>query len=594
MKLLLTFFYSVLLSLQCFAQVGVAVDTGDGTSTKEINAALTKLQNAILESESHDVIAESYFNLGKSYAAAGELTKAELNFNKAIQESLSGTGKNRALYYRELGRVQERRKSFDPAAVSYRKAAELSTDSVQKKLNLNDAARMKQSSPAVQMVYLNQNAAILSNTTNDYERVQNLNSMANTNVLLNQNPSAIQNYIDALKVIDSTSEEAIDIQSNIVDLYVASSDLPSAIAAQKNLVKEAEGNVSAETQIEELRNLSTLYLKADSTDAAIRILETAYRTAIREQSYHGALESVQQLADLYRAEITVAKADSVLKDFVSRSELLMANDQSLFNRRQLSLNEQRIAELERQQTLQEELLERRNRYNWLLGISVLALSLLAAGIAYAWFSIRKRNRQIALQSLRREMNPHFIFNSLNSVNEFIAGNNERKANQFLTSYSGLMRNIMENSGKDFISLETELDQLKKYLELEKLRFPDKFDYFIDVDPEFQETEMQIPNMLIQPNVENAIWHGLRYKESGGWIRVRFSRRDGKSAVTIEDNGIGLKESARLKTKNQKLYESRGLKNTEERVRLLNEIYGKGIIFTIEDKSEGGTVARIVW
>jgi sensor histidine kinase YesM len=272
----------------------------------------------------------------------------------------------------------------------------------------------------------------------------------------------------------------------------------------------------------------------------------------------------------------------------------MANDQSLFNRRQLNLNEQRIAELERQQTLQEELLERRNRYNWLLGISVLALSLLAAGIAYAWFSIRKRNRQIALQSLRREMNPHFIFNSLNSVNEFIAGNNERKANQFLTSYSGLMRNIMENSGKDFISLETELDQLKKYLELEKLRFPDKFDYFIEVDPEFQETEMQIPNMLIQPNVENAIWHGLRYKESGGWIRVRFSRRDGKCAITIEDNGIGLKESARLKTKNQKLYESRGLKNSAERVRLLNEIYGKGIVFTIEDKSEGGTVARIVW
>jgi two-component system sensor histidine kinase YesM len=594
MKSILTLISFLILWLPAAAQVGVASDTGDASHTKEINATLTQVQNALRENKSHDEIAAAYFNLGKSYVGAGDLVKAELNYSKAIQESLLGSGKNRAQYYRELGRVQERRRAYNPAALSYTKAAELSSDSVQRKLNLNDAARMKQSSPVEQMVYLNQNAAILSNTTDNYERVQNLNSMANTNVMMNQNPLAIQNYMDALKVVDSASEEAVAIQSNIVDLYVASSDLPAAIEVQRNLVEEAEGNVSAETQIEQLRNLSSLYIKADSTDAALRVLTSAYQTAIRESSYNGALRSVQMLAELYEKTNSRAQADSVMRDFISQSERLIANDKSLFNRQQLSLNEQKIAELERQQSLQEELLSKRNRYNWLLGISVVVLSLLAGAIAIAWNSIRKRNRQIALQSLRREMNPHFIFNSLNSVNEFIAGNNERKANQFLTSYSGLMRNIMENSGKDFIAMDTELDQLKKYLELEKLRFPDKFDYFIEVAPDLNEDEVQIPNMLIQPNVENAIWHGLRYKDSGGWIRVRFFREGVRNCVTIEDNGIGLKESARLKTKNQKLYESRGLKNTEERVRLLNQIYGKGIIFTIEDRTDGGTLARIVW
>lgn len=320
MRYLILILCSFFFTVELVAQNSMAVDTGDGTYVRQINAALNQVQVVLAENKGHDDLAAAYFNLGKTYATAGDLSKAELNISKAIQESLEGSGKNRAQYYRELGRVQERRKAYDPAATSYSKAAELSSDSTQRKLNQNDAARMKQSSPVKQMEYLNQNAIILNTTNDNYERVQNLNSMANTNVAMNQNPLAIMNYYEALNVIDSTSDEAIAIQSNIVDLYVASSDLPSAILVQKELVAETEEGISGERVVDQLKMLSSLYIKADSTDAAIRALEAAYTKAVQVYSFRGARESAELLAELYTKQNQTTKSDSILRDFILKSD----------------------------------------------------------------------------------------------------------------------------------------------------------------------------------------------------------------------------------------------------------------------------------
>lgn len=188
------------------------------------------------------------------------------------------------------------------------------------------------------------------------------------------------------------------------------------------------------------------------------------------------------------------------------------------------------------------------------------------------------------------MNPHFIFNSLNSVNQFIAQNNELEANKYLSSYSRLMRNILENSNKDFTPLSTELEQLKEYLDLEHMRFSDKFVYEIDVDESLDPDHISIPNMLIQPQLENAVWHGLRYKESGGLLRLSVKSESNSLCVKIEDNGIGLKKSNELKTRHQKEHHSRGLTNTRERINLLNSLYNMHITIEITEKenSENGT------
>ena len=194
------------------------------------------------------------------------------------------------------------------------------------------------------------------------------------------------------------------------------------------------------------------------------------------------------------------------------------------------------------------------------------------------------------------MNPHFIFNSLNSVNQFISENKEREANKYLTSYSNLMRNTMENSNKDFITLDNELEQLKKYLELEHLRFQDKFDFKISVDPELDTERTMIPNMIIQPHLENAIWHGLRYLDVKGLLQMKVQLSNEKVVIRIEDDGIGMTKSQELKTTNQKVHESRGMSNTKERISLLNELYKKHITFQISEKTlpETGTIVEIVF
>jgi two-component system sensor histidine kinase YesM len=221
---------------------------------------------------------------------------------------------------------------------------------------------------------------------------------------------------------------------------------------------------------------------------------------------------------------------------------------------------------------------------------------LLAFIVKALYSIKTKNKEIALQSLRREMNPHFLFNSLNSVNQFIAQNNELEANKYLTSYSNLMRNTMENSNKDFVTLGNEIENLTKYLELEHLRFKDKFDFKITVDEKLDPETIWVPNMIIQPHLENAIWHGLRYKEGKGLLKMNVMLMEKRIVITIDDDGIGPARSSELKTHNQKAHQSRGLTNTKERMTLLNELYKTKMDFTVTEKAgpETGTIIEITF
>ncbi len=120
------------------------------------------------------------------------------------------------------------------------------------------------------------------------------------------------------------------------------------------------------------------------------------------------------------------------------------------------------------------------------------------------------------------MNPHFIFNTLNSVNNFISKNDERSANRYISDFSKLMRKVLELAQEDLISLEQEIEMLSLYLKLEHLRFKDKFEYKINVEELMDTSDILIPPMLVQPFIENAIWHGLRYKESNGKLFVNVS------------------------------------------------------------------------
>ena len=129
----------------------------------------------------------------------------------------------------------------------------------------------------------------------------------------------------------------------------------------------------------------------------------------------------------------------------------------------------------------------------------------------------------------------------------------------------------------------ELDLLQNYLALEKTRFADKFDYEIEVDEDLNMQNLQIPGMLIQPFLENAIWHGLRYRTEKGLLKLSFEKNGSDLKILIEDNGIGIEESKKQKTQHQKTREGRGMKNTLERIQLLNDLYKKDITCSVKDK-----------
>jgi two-component system, LytTR family, sensor kinase len=201
---------------------------------------------------------------------------------------------------------------------------------------------------------------------------------------------------------------------------------------------------------------------------------------------------------------------------------------------------------------------------------------------------RIANQQLALRSLRSQMNPHFIFNALNSVNSFISTSDERSANRFLTEFSTLMRTVMENSEYDFISLTKELEIIKIYAELEHFRFNDKFSYQLNVDDNLDIEGYMLPPMLIQPYIENAIWHGLRYKETKGELIISFLSEEGKLKITIQDDGIGRQKSKEIKTKNQKLNKSTALKNINAQVKLFGDLHKIKIEVLINDLHEDGS------
>jgi len=211
-------------------------------------------------------------------------------------------------------------------------------------------------------------------------------------------------------------------------------------------------------------------------------------------------------------------------------------------------------------------------------------ALLIAGLIYALFRYRtskiRMQHEIVLQqhkasalkmqALRAQMSPHFIFNSLNSINMFILENNKLQASEYLSKFSRLIRLILQNSKEAFISLKSELEALQLYLELESLRFDNKFEYKISVDDDVDTTTLKVPPLIIQPYVENAIWHGLMHKKEKGHLEIELYQEKGILLCKIIDDGIGRKKAAELKSKSASTHKSMGMRITADRIAMLQQ------------------------
>ena len=178
-----------------------------------------------------------------------------------------------------------------------------------------------------------------------------------------------------------------------------------------------------------------------------------------------------------------------------------------------------------------------------------------------------------MTALRAQMNPHFIFNCLNSIKLYTLENDSQTASEYLTIFSQLIRLVLENSRSEKVTLQKELETLRLYIQLEAMRFKDKVKYRINIAPEIDQQYIDIPPLLLQPYVENAIWHGLMHKKEGGNICINVSLPlEHCLQVEIIDDGIGRNLAAEFKSKSATRQKSFGLKMTSERIDIINQVY----------------------
>jgi LytS/YehU family sensor histidine kinase len=199
-----------------------------------------------------------------------------------------------------------------------------------------------------------------------------------------------------------------------------------------------------------------------------------------------------------------------------------------------------------------------------------------------------------LKALRAQMNPHFVFNILNTIESYALDNNKEAASVMIQKFSRLTRLVLENSMNQLVPFENDLKSLHLYVELEQMRYADKFMVVYNIQEQIKEGDYLIPPMIIQPFVENAILHGLRNKPDGnGILNLSASLENGYIIVLVEDNGIGRVKAAALKANNPIQKKSLGLKVTQDRISIFNNLNkDKKANVEIQDLDEGTKV--VIW
>ncbi|MFD0796492.1 histidine kinase [Maribacter chungangensis] len=424
-------------------------------------------------------------------------------------------------------------------------------------------------------------------------------------------------------------KRALQEEEKVADFYNKKSQFTEEIAMRKNSLATLEKlNTSPESKqrtsaavlgdsITTQRinyKIANAYISQDKYTEAIPFLERSIVEAGSEDDLVVQKDATRKLSEVYEYKGDFNLALETYQDYVALVDTLYVRKEQEISRaarfnREIASTQSRITGLEQERELsqskydlaltQRELSEESYKnQRWIIYSLVFGLVLTALAAFFFYRSNQQQklaNNLLALKSLRSQMNPHFIFNALNSVNNFIAKSDERSANRYLSEFSTLMRSVLENSEEDFIPLSKELNLLELYMKLEHSRFPDKFDYQIIVDKDVDIPSFQIPPMLLQPYIENAIWHGLRYKEEKGTLELHVrSKAQNILEISILDNGIGRKRSAELKTQHQKKQRSKGMGNIRQRVAILNDMHNNKVAVTISDLQKDGSGTKVVF
>lgn len=576
---------------------------GKRGSEKDISNAYSILGDVYLNIKQYDLAVSNYeialnfnklnsikFKLAKAYTLNSNYDESTEMYNELLKEKI--TTKQKIAVYEGLGdNASQRLDKLDIAIENYQKGLEIANQnkisSKVTELNSKIGETYSQKGESEQAEEFFNNTLELSEEENPESRARSTNSIADY-YRDNQNyDKEIELRKETLKELQSTSQSKIKVDKNKKDeiitsqkinldigkAYVNKGELKEAIPYLEESIEEANLVDDLETQKDALQRLSELYRSAGKSDKA--------------------LEKYQEYAQL--VDIIYKQKEKEIDEAIALGKEL-TNKQNRINslEKDRELSESRYKFFSTQEQLTEETYRRQRLIIYSL---IGGLLLLLFSVFWMYKSNKQRrlaNNLLALKSLRAQMNPHFIFNALNSVNSYVAQNDERAANRYLTEFSTLMRSVLDNSEQDFIPLSKEIELLELYMKLEHSRFADKFDYQLKVDDKLQISEFQIPPMLLQPYVENAVWHGLRYKKEKGNLEIYIRQKDTETVeISIEDDGIGRKRSKELKTENQQKQQSKGMNNIKKRIAILNEMYSDKVDVFIQDLNADATGTKVV-
>lgn len=559
-------------------------------------------------------------NLGSLYKALGDYEKAIENYNLAFQNfekegNLSGMAKGLS----NIGSIYYDETKYEKSLESYINALEI-------KESFNDDG-----SPVAgksEIAYgLNRIAGVqwklkqfekakynFLKALSIFEEEKNLRGLSYTTAKLGVTYNSLQQYDSALYYHERALKirQQLGIQKMIAYSYTGIYGVLRSLDENDEALEYAHKSLKIRKEIKDekgtiinLKNIGEILLNQNKYYQSLNYFQQAL-TKAQNTEYDDLIAGIHNgMARIYGHQKQYQKAYehelkyAILQDSIHRrnSNEEMARMQTIY---ETEKKEKQILFLRNEHTEKELELEKNKSQlerQFFISIGVLTLLLISAVILFLLFNrfkLKQKNRQTLLEKesleyegklLRSQLNPHFIFNSLNSIQNFILKNEKAQASTYLIKFASLMRNVLNTSRKDMVSLEEDIEILRINLELEKLRLKNIFDFEITIDQNINIEAVYIPPMLMQPHVENAIKHGISAKENNGKIKLEISIHEGYLKCIIEDNGMGRKKSS-LNKNNR--YKSVASKLTKERFDLINRKTGVNVTQKIVDlKDENG-------
>jgi tetratricopeptide (TPR) repeat protein len=414
---------------------------------------------------------------------------------------------------------------------------------------------------------------------------------------------------DAYGLNHNSSEDEVELldKNRMVLIYNRLDFLFSREELEKDLVRAKAIWSRAETGSNRYHKFEVLSIMA-SLASKLEQYSEAVRYSGKALDFHDGQRNYNQLTDIYwlkaQAEAALGQYENAYKSLL----LFRKYNDSLFNSSQLEAinsveakfqvekKEQKISTLNKEQKAQQ----------IIIGLAITGLVIALGLLGFAIRSGRLRQKllikekeiqkreleqkmaELEQTALRAQMNPHFIFNCLNSVQRFVIDNDAEGLNLYLSTFATLIRQTLENSGKPLIPLKDEIRYLETYIKMEQLRSNNRFDYVIHVDQGIDVSDIYIPSMIIQPFIENSIQHGLlNMKDKKGHIQLDISRKS-KLTFVVEDNGPGIKNAMLLKSGKAGTHISMGGGITEKRIQMYNSRQEEKIELYVEDMFEAGS------